>query len=146
MLIMCGTKAGVVLSEDALERVVQHGCPDVEERLHRRPVPPHLLLLVHAPGHDLVDRALDKRGRDRLAAPAPGRIMNQRVLVAREVAEQIVDMSLETFDADHLTQGLALRLATEGRELAPASWPAAVPQAPLGPLQAANRLTRVCGP
>ena len=43
MLIVRRTKAGVVLLEDTLERVVQHGCPDVEERLHRRPVPVHLL-------------------------------------------------------------------------------------------------------
>jgi len=57
MLIVCGTKAGIVPPEEALERVVQHGCPDVEERLHRRPVPAHLLPLVHAPGHDLVQLA-----------------------------------------------------------------------------------------
>ena len=55
MLIVCGTKAGVVLPEDALERVVQHGCSDVEEGLHRRPVPAHLLLLVHAFSHDLIE-------------------------------------------------------------------------------------------
>ena len=43
MIIVCGTKAGVVLPKDALERAVQHGCPDMEEGLHRHPVPAHLL-------------------------------------------------------------------------------------------------------
>ena len=51
-----------MLPKDTLERAVQHGGPDVEEGRHRHPAPPHLLLLVHAPGHDLIDRALDERG------------------------------------------------------------------------------------
>ena len=46
-----------------------------EERLHRRPVPPHLLLLVHPLGHDLVDRTLDKRGRGRFSASTPGGVV-----------------------------------------------------------------------
>ena len=57
-----GTKAGVVLAEDILERAVQYGCPNVEEGLHRHPVSPHLLLFVHTLGHDLVDRAFHERG------------------------------------------------------------------------------------
>src|ERR1700759_2405173 len=104
-LIVYGSKAGVVLPEDALERAIQHGGANVEEGLHRRPVPAHLLLLVHAPGHDLVDRTLHERGRDRLTAPAPGRVVDQRVLVALEVAEQIADVPLETSDPGHVTQG-----------------------------------------
>jgi hypothetical protein len=32
-VIVRGTKTGIVLPEDALERSVQHGGPDVEERL-----------------------------------------------------------------------------------------------------------------
>jgi hypothetical protein len=57
-----GAKAGVVLPEDTLERAVQLGRPDVEEGLHRHPVPAHLLFLVHALGHDLVDRTLHEGG------------------------------------------------------------------------------------
>src|ERR1700750_476294 len=75
-------EAAITPAEGVLERAVQHGGADVEERLHRRPVPAHLLLLVHALGHDLVDRTLDEGGRDRLTAPMPGRIVDQRVLVA----------------------------------------------------------------
>ena len=55
------------MAEGILERLVQHGGTHVEEGLHGRPVPAHLLFLVHAPGHDLVDCALDEGGRDRLA-------------------------------------------------------------------------------
>jgi hypothetical protein len=42
VLIVCGTKAGIVMTEDMFEGAVQHGRPDVEEGLHRHPVPPHL--------------------------------------------------------------------------------------------------------
>jgi len=41
--IVCGTKVGIAMTEDILEGVVQHGRPDVEEGLHRHPVPAHLL-------------------------------------------------------------------------------------------------------
>jgi hypothetical protein len=99
VIIVRGTKAGVVLPEDILERAVQHGRSDVEEGLHRHPVPAHLLFFVHALGHDLVDRALHERGRDRLVAPAPGCIVDQRTLVALEVAEQVADVPLKTPDA-----------------------------------------------
>src|SRR5215213_191443 len=117
------------------ERVIQHGGAHVKEGLHRRSVPAHLLLLVHALGHDLVDRTLHERGRDRRAAPAPGSIVDQHPLVALEVAQQLADVPLETSDAGYVTQGLALRPATQGCALAPASRPAAVPQAPFGPLK-----------
>ena len=50
------------MAEGVLERVVQHGGAHVEEGLHRGPAPAHLLLLVHALGDDLVDRALHERG------------------------------------------------------------------------------------
>jgi hypothetical protein len=42
------------MAEGLLEIVVQHGSAYVEEGLHCRPVPTHLLLLVHALGNDLV--------------------------------------------------------------------------------------------
>ena len=45
------------MAEGVLERIIQHRCTHVEEGLHRRPVPAHLLLLVHAFGDDLVDHA-----------------------------------------------------------------------------------------
>src|SRR4051794_21623054 len=61
VVVVCGTKAGVVLPEDFPEGAAQHGRADVEKGLHRRPVPAHLLLFVHALGHDLVDRALHER-------------------------------------------------------------------------------------
>ena len=73
------------MTEGVRERIVQHCCTNVEERLHRRPVPAHLLLLVHAFGDDLVDRTLHERGRDRFAASMPGSVMNQCVFVAFEV-------------------------------------------------------------
>src|SRR3954464_1821175 len=66
--------------------------------------------------------------------------MYQRVLIALEIAQQRADVPLKMFDAGHVTQVLALRPAAQRRELAPASPPAAVPQAPLGPLQATDRL------
>src|SRR3954469_24694918 len=49
------------MAEGVLERVVQHGRAHVEEGLHGRPVPTHLLLLGHALGYDLVDRAFHER-------------------------------------------------------------------------------------
>ena len=51
-------------------------------------------------------------------------------------------MPLETPDAGYIAHLLTLRPPKQGRKLAPASRPAAVPQAPLRTLQAANRL---CG-
>src|SRR3954468_4164857 len=59
--------------------------------------------ICHLRSHHLVDRTLHERARDRLAAPAPGRIVDQRVLVAREVAEQVADVPLETSDPGHVT-------------------------------------------
>src|SRR4051795_35323 len=50
--------SAITPAEGVLERAVQHGGANVEEGLHRHPVPAHLLLLVHALGHDLVDCAL----------------------------------------------------------------------------------------
>ena len=54
-VVVGGPEAGVVTAEGVLERVVQHRCAHIEEGLHRRPVPTHLLLLRHAPGDDLWD-------------------------------------------------------------------------------------------
>src|SRR5271166_5274000 len=99
-----------------------------------------LLLFVHAPGHDLVDRTLYERGRDRFAASMPGGVVYQRTLVALEIAQQLTEVPLETPDAGHVANMLALRPATRGRELAPAFGPAPVPQAPLRTLQSSNRL------
>jgi hypothetical protein len=43
-----------------LEYLVRYSGTNVEEVLHSRPVPTHLLFLVHALGHDLVDRTLNE--------------------------------------------------------------------------------------
>jgi hypothetical protein len=87
LVVVHGTEAEIAMTEGVFERIVQHGCPDVEERLHRRPVPPHLLLLVHPLGHDLVDRTLDEGGRDRFAASPPGGVVHQRAFVPLEVGQ-----------------------------------------------------------
>ena len=76
-------------AEGILERVVQHSGRHVEERLHRGPVPAHLLGFVHAPGNDLVHRAFHKQSRDRLTASPAGVMVDQRRLVVLEVAEQV---------------------------------------------------------
>src|SRR4051795_7170751 len=81
------------MAEGVLERVVQHGRAHVQEGLHGRPAPAHLLLLGHALGHDLVDRALHERGRERLTTPPPSSVMPQRGLVALEIAQQLADVS-----------------------------------------------------
>jgi hypothetical protein len=133
------------MAEGILERVVQHGGAHVKEALFRHSVPAHLLLLVNALGHDLVDRTLYESSRDRFAASTPGGIVHQCAFVALEVAQQLTDVPLETADADHITHMLALRPATQGSELAPASRPAPVPQAPLRTLQSANRLIDEAG-
>src|SRR5215218_7548170 len=91
---VCGAEAGIATTEGVLECTVQHRCPHVEEGLHRRPVPAHLLLLVHAFGDDLVDRTLHERGRDWFAIPAPGGVMDQRSLVPPEVSQQLADVVL----------------------------------------------------
>ncbi len=116
-----------------------HGGAHVEEGLHGRPAPAHLLLFVHTLGHDLVDRAFHERGRDRLTSPTPGSVVHQGMLVALEIAQQLACVLLEAADAGHVSKALALRPAAQGRELASAPGPAPVPQAPLCPLQAANR-------
>src|SRR3954464_3624431 len=139
LIIVGGPEARIAMAEGVLERVVQHGGAHVQEGLHARSAPAHLLPLVQAPGHDLVDRALHERGRDRLTTPTPSSVMHQRCLVALEVAQKLADVSLKTADARHVTHRRALRPAAQGRELAPAPRPAPVPQAPLRAVQAANR-------
>src|SRR3954464_3985276 len=49
------------MAEGVFECVVQHGRAHVQEGLHGRPAPAHLLLLGHALGYDLVDRAFHER-------------------------------------------------------------------------------------
>jgi hypothetical protein len=87
------------MAEGILERLVQHRSSNVDKGLHGRSAPAHLLFLVHALGHDLVDRALNERCRDRLSLSTPGRIMHQHVLVALKVAEKFADVSLKTVAA-----------------------------------------------
>src|ERR671933_792993 len=140
MIIVDGPEARIALTEGILECVVQHGCPYIQEGLHGRPVPAHLLRLVHALGHDLIDCALYERRRDRLSSPTPSRVGHQRISVALEVAQQLADVSLEATDAGHVAHGLALRPATQGSDLAPAPRPAPMPQAPLRAFQVANRV------
>src|SRR3954467_10553365 len=118
------------MAEGVLERVVQHGRAHVQEGLHGRPAPAHLLLLGHALGYDLVDRALHERRRDRLTTPTPGGVGHQRAPIALEVAQKLADVSLEATDAGHLAYRLASRPAAQGSELAPAPPPAPVPPAP----------------
>ncbi len=102
MIIVAGAEARITIAEGILECVIQHGGTNIEEVLHGRPVPAHLLFLVHALCDDLVDRALDERRRDRLTLSTPGSIMHQHVLVALEVAEKFADVSLKTVDAGYL--------------------------------------------
>src|SRR3954465_15686221 len=128
------------MAEGILKRLVQHRSTNIEEGLHGRPVPAHLLFLVHALGHDLVDRTLNERRRDRLATSTPGCIVHQHVLVALEVAEKFADVSLKTVDAGYLAHELALRPAEQASKFTPAPYPAAVPQAPFRPLQMTNGL------
>src|SRR3954449_10968986 len=110
-MIVGGAEAWITMAKGILERLVQHRGTNVEEGLHGRPVPAHLLFLVHALGHDLVDRTLNERRRDRLTPSTPGSIMHQHVLVALKVAEEVADVSLKTVDAGELAQRLALRPA-----------------------------------
>ena len=49
------------MAEGILEGLVQHRRANVEKGLHGRSVPAHLLFLIHALGHDLIDRTLDER-------------------------------------------------------------------------------------
>jgi hypothetical protein len=80
------------MAEVLLQGVVQHSGTDVEEGLHCRPVPTHLLFLVHTLGNDLVDRTLDERRGDRFTAAPPGGVVHQRVLVASEVSKKFADV------------------------------------------------------
>jgi hypothetical protein len=94
-------EAWIATTEGVLERIVQHRCSHVEDGLHRRPVPAHLLFLVHAFGDDLVDSALNERGRDRFAIPAPGGVTDQRSLVPLEVGQQLADVVFQAPYASH---------------------------------------------
>jgi hypothetical protein len=96
-----GAEAGIATTEGVLERIVQRCCSHVEEGLHRRPVPAHLLFFVHAFGDDLVDRTLHERGRDRFAIAAPGGVMDQRSLVPLEVGQQHADVVFQAPDICH---------------------------------------------
>src|SRR3954467_14861752 len=127
------------MAEGVLEGAVRRGRAYVQEGLHGRPGPAHLLRLVHALGRDLIDRTLHERRRDRLSAPTPGRVGHQCALVTFEVAQQVAHVSLEAADAGHLAYRLASRPAAQGRGLALAPRPAPVPETPLRTVQGANR-------
>src|SRR5208283_6173279 len=118
IVVVRGAEAGIAPAEGVFERVVQNRGAHIKEGLHRRSVPTHLLLFVHSLGHDLIDCTLHKGCRDRFAASTPGSVMHQCALVALEIAQQLTDVPLETSDAGHLVYMLALRPATQGRELA----------------------------
>jgi hypothetical protein len=111
LIIVGGPKAWKTMAEGILECVIQHCGANVEKGLHGRPVPAHLLFLIHSLGRDLIDRTLDERSRDRLTPSTPGSIMHQHVLVALEVAEKFADVSLKTVDAGYFAQRFALRSA-----------------------------------
>src|SRR4051812_620485 len=155
LLALGGTEARIALPKGILERVVQNRRADIQKGLHCRPGPAHLLRLVHPLGHDLVHRALDERGRDRLPAPTPGGIGHQRSRIALEVAQQAGDVALEAVNPSRLIHLLASGPAEQGGEPVPASCPAPMPQAPLrafqiahgvadeGRLKVAGRLQRV---
>ena len=98
-IAVCWAETWIATTEDVLEGIVQHRCSHVEEGLHRRPVPAHLLFLVHALGDDLVDRTRHKGGRDRFAIAASGGVMHQRSLVPLEVSQQFAGVVLQTPDA-----------------------------------------------
>src|SRR3954469_10320262 len=74
LVIIRRPEARIALPEGVLKCVVQHGGAHVQEGLHGCPVPAHLLRLVHALGHDLIDRALHELCRDRLTTSASGRV------------------------------------------------------------------------
>jgi hypothetical protein len=106
------------MAEGILERLVQHRSTNVEKGLHGRPVPAHLLFLVHTLGHDLVHRTLNKRRRDRLAASTPGCIVLSACPgCARGSREKFADVSLKTVDADCLTHVLALSSSGIGQQV-----------------------------
>src|SRR5271166_636137 len=62
LVVVREAEAGIAPAECIFERVVQHRGAHIKEGLHRGPVPAHLLFLVHALGHDLVDRTLHECG------------------------------------------------------------------------------------
>jgi hypothetical protein len=111
LIIVGGPEALITVAEGVLESLIQHSGTNVEEGLYGRPVPTHSLFLVHALGHDLVNRTLDERSRDRLTPSTPRGIVYQHVLIPLEVAEKFADVSLKTLDAGYLAQRLALRPA-----------------------------------
>ena len=57
-------KASMPMPEGVFQGAVEHMNPYVQELLDRIPVPPHLLLLRHPFGDNLVDGGFGKSGRD----------------------------------------------------------------------------------
>jgi hypothetical protein len=57
----------VPVAECIFQGAIENVNASVEEGLNSVPVPPHLLLLDHSFGNDLVDRGLCESGWDRLA-------------------------------------------------------------------------------
>ena len=138
LVVVGGAEAGITMTEGVFERIVQHSRSHLEAGLYRRAVPAHLLLFVHSPGHDLIDRTLHKGRRDRFAASTPGSVMHPRTLVTLKIAQQLTGLPLETSDAGHVANMLALRPPTQGRELAPASRPAPAARARSAPRHATS--------
>ncbi len=67
---------------------VQHRGPDLKHSVGAAGRPAHLLSLVHAGAHQLIDGAFGPRGRDRLASPVALAVVDQRALVALDIGAQ----------------------------------------------------------
>jgi hypothetical protein len=111
LIIGGGPKAWTAMTGGILECVIKHCGANVEKGLRGHPVPAHLLFLIHALSHDLINRTLDERSRDRLTPSTPGSMAHQHILVTLEVAEKFADVSLTRVDAGDLAQRPALRPA-----------------------------------
>src|SRR3954468_493675 len=71
LLALGGTEARVAMPEGILERVVQNRRADIQEGLHRRPVPAHLLRLTWGVSLSRVRSSANADGRWRAVGPAP---------------------------------------------------------------------------
>ena len=143
LVVVLGAEAGIATTEGVFERIVQHGCSHSEEGLHRRPVLQRICCFLFSIRLATIslDRTLDERGRDRFATSTSGRVMHQRAFgYARDSRAGRGRASGSARYRLRHAHACGAPRAAQRRELAPASRPAPVPQAPLRTLQFANRL------
>ena len=87
--LFLGPKATMPMTERVFQSALEYVDPYIQERLDRVPVPPHLLLLPHPFGDDLVDGGFGQSGRDSQPRTVALAVVGKRIGVRCQLANGV---------------------------------------------------------